>query len=389
MSYLAASTYEAIRQDPAMVTAYYYSVHDQFVSDLGMPELSEDVLKAAWCSVVAYGLAEYGPQPTTNDLTSLLLSPTLACNGYVTVTWRLLEEFGISTLKQVAVGWDGGAIGNHAQMLVLDSSSNVLLDPTIGLVVDGVTMDGLVSGVHYQNMHSFYDYERADLQSFNQKVKNAVAEGLYLPNDAIYYVPGEDNWLYHYDEYLLPRAVTTYDETSQYDWSSIVSNYDWAERRTSVQYNENDATHVQYLYDPLGKYNWLAIDSYFDQNWRCESALYHEDDGTRVKYQYDVDSECAWDSLVTYFDQLWQRAEVIYHEDDGGDVAYQYDLTDQESWACVETYFTTDSRRTEVIYHEDDGTSVAYQYDLADNHGWSTAVTIYDMSNHVENFITY
>ena len=201
--YLAQSTYDSIRDDPSKVVTYYNSTRSIFLSDLAMPGLSEEAVISAWCSVVAYGLASYGPGPQTTNLSLLLQSPTLACAHYVTLTWHLYEQFGLSTDNLTAVGWDSGAVGNHAQMLFSDGSSKLLLDPTIGLIVNGVTYLGLTYGTSYHDFRSFYS--RNDITTFNHKVINAVSTGSYHIYDAIYRVPTFDNWLNHKPEY---RGVT-------------------------------------------------------------------------------------------------------------------------------------------------------------------------------------
>lgn len=192
MAYLSDATYQAIRDDPSLVVQYYNSARSVFINDLGMPGLSEDALKAAWCTVIAYGLKPYGAGPPSSDLDDLLNWPVLDCSGYVSLTWNLMEEFGLASDSLTAVGWDNGAVGNHAQLLFDDATSKLLLDPTICLVVNGVTFDGLVSGVEYEEQWSFF--HRADIPSFDATVRQAVADGDYHIRDLIYYRPTFDTW---------------------------------------------------------------------------------------------------------------------------------------------------------------------------------------------------
>ena len=199
MAYLAGSTYNAIRNDPAEVVSVYNSVRDTFRRDLGLPELSEAVTKAAFCAVVAYGLAPYGPNPGSTSFNVLAHSPTLACAAYVSVAMALVDEFGLSNVTTSAVGWDGGAVGNHAQLLVSDGFTSALLDPTIGLVVSGATLEKLIFGTHFSRMTSFFD--RNDIPQFNELVIDAVANGKNSISDVIYYVPTYDDWLHRYSEF--------------------------------------------------------------------------------------------------------------------------------------------------------------------------------------------
>ncbi|MGH6768198.1 MAG: calcium-binding protein [Xanthobacteraceae bacterium] len=200
MAYYADATYQAVRDDPSSAVTIYNNNRTTFIADLGMSGLSEDAIIAAWCTMMAYGLAPYGPEPSTADLEELLAAPTLACDRYVTLAWRLIELFGISTDEHIAIGLDEGAVGNHAQMLFSDGTSNLLLDPTIGLVVNGVTLNGLISGASYTDLATFY--HRNDITAFNSMVINAVQSGEYHVRDFIYYVPGLDNWVNHYGDHL-------------------------------------------------------------------------------------------------------------------------------------------------------------------------------------------
>jgi len=198
--YLSDAAYNAILNDTSEVVTYYNSMRDTFVQDLGMQGLSENAIKAAWCSVVAYGLKPYGPEPLTKELAPILAFPTLACDLYVTLTWYLYNEFGLATDDLTAVGWDNGAVGNHAQLLYNDDTSNLLLDPTIGLVVNGVTFLDLVYGSSDSDYASFYS--RNDLDYFNTAVISAITSGAYRVWDTFYRIPTFDNWINHYSDYL-------------------------------------------------------------------------------------------------------------------------------------------------------------------------------------------
>lgn len=193
MAYLADATYDVIRNDPSKVVDYYNSTRSTFISDLGMPGLSEDALRAAWCTMIAYGLAPYGPGPARQSLGDLLASPTLECSSLVSLTWHLLDEFGLQADNITALGWDGGAVGNHAQLLFDDGISQLLLDPTICLVVNGVTFNGLVSGVRYEDQWSFYS--RSDISGFNEVVRDSIGDGSYHIRDLIYFLPTFETWL--------------------------------------------------------------------------------------------------------------------------------------------------------------------------------------------------
>ena len=100
-----------------------------------------------------------------------------------------MYPFGYESLPYGAsvhqVGWDDGAIGNHAQIIVQDGAQSILLDPTIGLIANGVTLAGLVAGTHYTPVANFSAYD-PKLVSFDLAVKKALTCGLYKMRDGIY-----------------------------------------------------------------------------------------------------------------------------------------------------------------------------------------------------------
>jgi hypothetical protein len=91
----------------------------------------------------------------------------------------------------IALGWNGGAVGNHEQ-LIFPGTISVLLDPTIGLVWTGVTYNNLVKGHGYTSGWCSF-YYRTDLNSFQAEVSTAIYYGQYLPYDCLYYIPGITN----------------------------------------------------------------------------------------------------------------------------------------------------------------------------------------------------
>ena len=190
MSYLAASSYSSVRANPSSIVTLYAQVHDNFVRDAHLETASETIRKAAFCSVVANGMAPYGSDsyPNGYNLTTILASPYLECASYSSLTWRLFDLFG-SPADVHQVGFNGGAIGNHAQLIVTDGAQSILLDPTIGLIAPGVTLAGLVAGQHYASTMNFFAND-PNVQQLTPLVVNALANGLYHIRDGIYDAAG-------------------------------------------------------------------------------------------------------------------------------------------------------------------------------------------------------
>ncbi|MGY4178378.1 hypothetical protein ACVIHH_003669 [Bradyrhizobium sp. USDA 4518] len=410
MSYFSSAALNQIRDDPTTIVSIYNSVRTQFISDLNMPGLDEAANQAAFCTVVAFDLVDYGTETAANTLSALVAEPTLACDGYAMLAGELLSQFGASTNELTYVGWNGGTVGNHSQILFSDGTSDLLLDPTIGLVVDNVTYQGLVSGTHYAEMTSFYD--RTDLNSFDAEVIAAVSNGSYKPSDLIYYVPtltaftdyayattglsgittshaGQDQILtvtYHHTDGGWTNF--SYDALNEFSWNSIAADYDSAGGMVSATYEEHDGTEVLYLCDPLGQYSWNAVQYDYDIQGSTTAVTYNEDSGTRVLYLYDALDQFSWSNVQYDYNSDDAVTSVTYTEHDGTQAIYIYDTLDQFSWSSVEYEHNDQGVTTSITYDEHDGTQVTYVYDLSDQYAWSSVAVDYN-DHGVETSYTY
>jgi hypothetical protein len=183
MSFLPDSAMNRIRLAPDEIVAVYAQYREQFLDLLDPPEISEGALKAAFCSLVAHDAAPYGPELPTYDLVTMLNEPTLACDAYVALTWQLAHLLDAELDSEIAMGWNYGVFGDHAQFLVSADGTNLLLDPTFGFVVYGVTLGGLINGVRYTEYASLSD--RVD-RATHDLVLGAITDGLYRASDAYY-----------------------------------------------------------------------------------------------------------------------------------------------------------------------------------------------------------
>lgn len=204
MSYFSADTHQQIIADPSKVETYYVQCWKQFAADLGSVDygltLGASILPVAFASILAWDLKPYGPEKGVT-LPEILASPSIACDNYVRLAWYLtsyMPQVSWVPAKIVAVGWNGGAVGNHAQMLVSDGTNSLLLDPTIGLVVRGVTFDTLLQGkLVSPTMIATFEHNNnyaGSSGAFTEMVKNAVLQGKYKPSDLLYYVTSLDKF---------------------------------------------------------------------------------------------------------------------------------------------------------------------------------------------------
>src|SRR5262245_10454035 len=412
MGFLSEASYDSIRNDPSKVLDLYARTHEQFAALLDMPGLSQNAYIAAWCTVVAYDLVPYGPGPQTTDLNQILHADTIACAHYVSLAWQLIEQFGVSTDYETAMGWDDGFVGNHAQILFSDGTSNLLLDPTIGLIVNGVTLNGLLEGDHYSDYASFYS--RNDITSFNQTVITGVTGGRYQTRDVIYSVPTLNNWLNHYSEYQgltidHPDGSKTivgslHDDalvgTALDDAIYGGKGNDKIDAGSGDDYVEggkgNDIIDAGGDNDTIAFRFARSAYSVIDQGASGLVVTGQDGRDTLFNAEYlkfsdqilpltartvtvqDGNGNFAWTDNVTSFDADDRRISIRYDNDDGSHTVYSYDALDQFRWESVETQFDALWRKPQILYSNDDGSSAVYQYDIMRQYAWSRVLTEFD-----------
>lgn len=206
MPWLSHATHCAIIDDPQIIPGLYASTRVSFLNSLGsgFAAQCEDHRKLAWASVVACDLKPYG-NSGAQTLPALLAAPVIDCDNYVCLAWHLFKILApSSTTKVAALGWDGGAIGNHAQMQAqTPGSPDIYLDPTIGLLVHGCSLNGLMGGFTYPDnlIRSFWSYQnRPELNWFENNVRTAIRETKYRPSDLLYVVG-------NYERFTTPGAM--------------------------------------------------------------------------------------------------------------------------------------------------------------------------------------
>ncbi|WP_210497014.1 calcium-binding protein [Microvirga antarctica] len=225
MAYLKRSEYAAIRSDPTRIVDLYQTHKADFVADAGLQSASAEVQIAAFCTVVSYDLAPYGSSNAGVDLSALLSADLLSCGQYVQQTMFLIQEFGTLSANFHAVGWDDGAVGNHSQLFITTDRDAALLDPTIGLIVRNATLTGVATGALYPAMTSFFDHARtggADISTFDETVKTAIATGAYKIRDGFYDYPSLHAWVYEYSEHtglIVGNVRTGYLTSDNFTWA--------------------------------------------------------------------------------------------------------------------------------------------------------------------------
>jgi hypothetical protein len=216
--YFPIAALDRLRANPTEITSLYGVEKSRFLRDLGsgFASESEEHVQAGFCGVMAYDLTPYGPEGDSAalPLKELVNRPSMDCDNYIAVTWHLFNLLCPKrTSKVVALGFEGGPFGNHAQMLVhKKGGGSWLIDPTLGVVQCGYDFDWIVSGkpCDPQRLRSFYHpWRDREIISFYQTVLDALAKGHYRPSHLLYYLTDLERFLAPppREQWFTPSAV--------------------------------------------------------------------------------------------------------------------------------------------------------------------------------------
>ena len=183
---LTSELVNQVREDISNIMLSYESCRDELVDMTYNLQLSEDHLKGVFGMMVAHAFAPYGSSSATT-WEELLEEDELNCYNYTILAGYLIEELGLPENSYCIVGFDGGAVGNHAQSFLASEAKEILLDPTIGLVAD-IDIVSLLAGekVPPDKMVLMYAYNDPAILLFAEKIVDAVENGKYEPSDVIY-----------------------------------------------------------------------------------------------------------------------------------------------------------------------------------------------------------
>ena len=146
---------------------------------------------------LAHRFAPYGPA-SGSTYEKLAFEPTLECSGYMMVTDFIYEAMGGNTSRDRLQGWDGGAVGNHAELWI----DGVMLDPTVGLTAQ-IKLARLRQGQPTKRILDLHRYRVAvgqvqpPARDFEDVVRRALRQGLFRPEDELYSVSSIEelrNW---------------------------------------------------------------------------------------------------------------------------------------------------------------------------------------------------
>ncbi len=218
----ARETVEQIRRKPKLCAELF----DRFqrlptLHEPGwMGELTPSERGAVFCCILSYAMAPYDTS-LAREFKELLQEKQLDCDNYVLLTRHFFEvlrrERPLPELEFMFVGWDGSAVGNHAQMFIQHADRSFLLDPTICLIAR-CDFDSVAAGKPVP-LNDIVDFSwRKKLFWYGEKVANALRKGRYRPSDLFYYYTDFERYVRgpnSYERYDTPGAVRVRERVRQ------------------------------------------------------------------------------------------------------------------------------------------------------------------------------
>jgi hypothetical protein len=200
-----------VKTDAANVVEAFARCGGELRSVIGaaLGTLDEPDYFAIFATLVSFRWAPYGPGGgITMDI--LRNQTVMQCSQYAALTGQLFRYAPgqDGTLIRV-VGVDGGAVLNHAQLYYSRGQTNLLLDPTIG-VIAVASFDDVLRGIPVAPTHILDFYDRTEIAGFRTRVVKALTQGLYRPSDLLYYFEGIDAYMASNatsDDFLTPGGV--------------------------------------------------------------------------------------------------------------------------------------------------------------------------------------
>lgn len=197
---------------------------DEMLASLGeaFAEYDDDALKAILATVASARFALYGPSNAIS-YEQIAASPYLNCGNTILLTGFLL---GQDHKRVRPIGFDGGAVGNHAQLLFLrnddpDEENDLLLDPTYGVVaitsINALLRGGAVPGDRIKR----FVIKDKSIEEGRDRVFAAISQGRYRPSDFLY-LHESVAAMYKFDlnHYATPAGIYLRNLLSQRDASA-------------------------------------------------------------------------------------------------------------------------------------------------------------------------
>jgi hypothetical protein len=146
-------------------------------------KIGDESIRAILATIVAANFAEYGASSALS-YKDIRNSSHLNCGNTIFLVGYLLGAITSKNLKPI--GFAGGIVENHAQLLFYENGETVLLDPTTGLIAK-TNFNNLLQGIPVdENKIRSFSIKDKSINSFRETVYIAINRGKYMPSDFMY-----------------------------------------------------------------------------------------------------------------------------------------------------------------------------------------------------------
>jgi hypothetical protein len=194
---LSKAELEEIRLFPIRSTIQnsFITCQTELKEKLDKLKLSDKQIFMVYLSILSQSMAPFG-HSNSIELVDLLKDKTLDCDNYALLFGHFYKIFNDQGMSLRFIGYDGGAIGNHAQIFAEGKEGTILLDPTIGLVAK-TTFNTLLRGYPLKESEfiRFRVHEDTNIDLFAKKVIDSISKGKYRPSDLLYFFTSIEDFI--------------------------------------------------------------------------------------------------------------------------------------------------------------------------------------------------
>lgn len=167
--------------------------------------VGNDIDEVILAMVVAHNAAPYGGSNAIS-YEDIIKSKQLNCGNQTILVGYLLPGKKIRFL-----GFDGGVVGNHLQLIYEKDEFSLLLDPTASIVTK-ISFNSLLQGKPANNVIVIHPNSENDPWIngyFTDKISAALLNGSYRPMDLLFYYEGVEHLLGKgpKDRFITPAGV--------------------------------------------------------------------------------------------------------------------------------------------------------------------------------------
>ena len=154
------------------------------INDVSGVEINEDQVLLIAATIVAHNFAPYGGSAALN-YEEIINEAVLDCDNYAALLAHLVNSKITDEIN--FLGFEGGQVGNHAQVYFNRINNEMVLDPTTSSITFADYESLFESSHSPRRVFVFNRQQNNSLTSFYENVDHSLSRSLYKPSDILYY----------------------------------------------------------------------------------------------------------------------------------------------------------------------------------------------------------